>query len=503
MRKILLIDHLPHNNQRFRSLLENDGLKIVSCESGEQAAPIIEKGDGKFAAVIILMEIPGPPFATELLQRCRRSMLDSPVVVVSSAFSTEVAARAYRFGAKDFLEMPLDSERVISCVRDLIDPDDTSLPGYEELKSSILGKSPALLAMLRETAKVIPRPDLKVLIIGEPGTGKELIAQAIHYLGPNKSAPFIAINVNALSPALIENELFGHEKGAFTGADKPHIGYFEQAGQGTLFLDEIGDLDLPLQVKLLRVIQERTFQRLNGKENKSFKARLICATNRDLISAVKKGTFRRDLYDRIAGVTIQVPPLRERKGDLDLLINHFIRQHEGGQQVQLARETMTILRDYTFPGNIRELKNLINSALIACSGGRMLPTHLPMGDISAFLPSEQTAIADDIAPPDGGVKNGDNHTFGVSTPKDQAYQHLIQELAQLLPDNWLYLKYKEAMDICECAFDRIYLPRLLERCHHKISRAAKAADIDRKTFKRHWENAGLPPLSEEDENNAE
>jgi DNA-binding NtrC family response regulator len=505
MRKILLIDNSPHNAERFGSLLANDELAIDWCDSSLEASSVITKGGQGFAAIIIRMEIPGPPFALELLRDCRKILPSAPVIVVSSALNAMIAGRAAAFGASDFLEIPLDTERVKSCLRSLLAPPDTYSPLVEELNQRLLGKSPALLATLNKIAKVIPHPDARVLLIGDSGTGKELVAQAIHELGPDKSARCEAINVSAIPAELLESQLFGHEKGAFTTAIQRHIGYLEQAGKGTLFLDEIGDLALPLQVKLLRVIQEKKFRRLNGTEDIAFKARLICATNRDLAVAANEGTFRSDLYHRIAEVEIRVPPLREREGDVDLLIDQFL-DHGGHPHLGLARESRTILRSYPFPGNIRELENLIKAALINCEGGQILPQHLPLQSMGVFLAPEapnRSSIMGDVAVPGQKAENGIAPALDSTTVPIPARQRLIAELARLLPENWLDLSYKEVIAQYERAFDRIYLPHLMERHHHKVIRAAKAAGIDRKTFERHWKDAGLPPLRAEDESDNE
>jgi two-component system NtrC family response regulator len=195
----------------------------------------------------------------------------------------------------------------------------------------------------------------------------------------------VAVNVGEIVPTLIESALFGHEKGAFTGATDRHEGFIEEAADGTLFLDEIGDLALSLQGKLLRVIQEKEFRRLKGQRPIPFRARLICATNRDLVGDVKRGSFRRDLFHRIAEVTIQVPSLREREGDVELLLNHFLAQYAGERSIQFARETLTILRSYTYPGNVRELDNLVKSSIVESDDQWVLPKHLPLENMGKFI----------------------------------------------------------------------------------------------------------------------
>jgi DNA-binding NtrC family response regulator len=488
MQTILIVENSPRDAARFCSLVSDD-LQVVVRESGAQAEHFLTTNRQELAAIIILLEIPGPPFALELLLRCRQTLPSVPVVITSNALDATIAARAVALGASDFLQKPLDAERVKSCLQTLRSAQDPYLPIIEQMGQRIIGQSSALRTSLRQVAKVIPHHELRVLLMGESGTGKELLAQAIHGLGPGASAPCVAVNVSAIPKELIESELFGHEKGAFTGAITSHKGYLEEAGQGTLFLDEIGDLDLALQVKLLRVIQEKSFRRLKGASDIAFQARLVCATNLDLAEAVKEGRFRRDLYHRVAEVSIHVPPLRERKGDLELLLGHFLSLYSKGRRVRFARETMTILGVYTFPGNVRELENIVRAALISSDGEWVLPTHLPLPSMSAFSTQEGPAAAGSAG--DGTVAAA-NPSW--QEPLTQSHGRLFDELARLLPADWLEMPYKEVWKRCLWALDRTYLTNLIERYHHNVSRATKAAGIDKHTFSQHWREADLPPI---------
>jgi DNA-binding NtrC family response regulator len=482
MQQFLVVDNSKRDSERFSSSLAKEGRGTISCDTGTAAQEVIETRGKELAAAIILWEIPGPPFGFELLAMCRRVQEEMPVVIVSGMLDAALAARAKILGARDFLEKPLDSERIRSCLSSLLAVQDPLSPLVVELQKKILGKSAALVNTLKQIAKHILRPD-NILLIGESGTGKELLAQAIHQFGPHKAQPNVAVNVAQIPRDLMESVLFGHERGAFTGATDRHVGLLEEADRGTLFLDEIGELEMSLQAKLLRVIQEREFRRLKGSSSLPFAARLVCATNRDLAESVKAGKFREDLYHRIAEVTIKVPPLRARTGDVELLLMHFFEVYADTPPVKMARETLTILRSYPYPGNIRELQNVVKSALIEAEGQTILPQHLPLESMGAFLE----------------LRDANTSAVGTNPDRLGSYDHLppeiLRELQVLLPDNWLTLPYREAIQIYEKAFDRVYLPHLLSRCHHKVTRAADAAGIDTKTFRKKWRDGALPPLT--------
>lgn len=483
MRKILVVESDAHDAARFQSLLANEDFEVVLCDSGAAVERVIVPGGDDFVAAIILWEIGKPPVGFSLLTRCRQAWPDVPVVIVSGMLDAALAARAFALGARDFLEKPLDSERIKSCLQTLLAKHELLSPLIDELRRTIVGESSALLAALKQVAKAIPHIGSRVLLIGESGTGKELFAQAIHKLSARSAAPLVAVNLSEITPTLIESALFGHEKGSFTGATGQRKGVFEEAQDGTLFLDEIGELELPLQVKLLRVLQEKQFRRLGGDKPLPFAARLVCATNHDLAQAAKQGTFRQDLFHRIAEKTIHIPPLRERKGDVDVLLYHFLDSHRGAQAVRFARETLTILRSYSFPGNVRELQNLVSGAVTDCDGDTILPQHLSWSNMTAFLATE------------GEQDTATGSSQQADTNVDPSYQKLFAEVTKSLPPNWLELPYRDSAPVFERAFDRIYLRHLLDRSRGNVTRAAKAADIDTKTFRKRWKESGLPPLS--------
>lgn len=493
MRRILVADSSPRDAERLVSQIKSAGLDAEVCSSGAEVVDCLASVERDWAALIILWEIPGPPFGPELLVRSRQLLPGVPVVVVSSALDATLATRAFALGARDFLEKPLDAQRIKSCLNSLLSERDSYSPLVERLKETILGESQALLSTLQQVAKIIQHQASRVLLIGDSGTGKELLAQALHTLSPNQDAPFVAVNVAAIPKDLIESVLFGHEKGAFTGATDSHRGHMEEAGYGTLFLDELGELDLSLQAKLLRAIQEKKFRRLKGAKEIDFHARLVCATNQDLALAVRHGAFRRDLFHRVAEVTIQVPPLRERQGDIDILLEHFLSVYCGNRQIRFARETLTILHSYPFPGNVRELENFVKRALIECDGELILPQHLPLPTMGAFLEYEDHATS-----PTAGPGGPEQQSKGTADAPSDMHQALFRELARSLPQNWRDLPYKEIFGQYEQSFDRVYFTRLIEIYRYNLTKATKAAGVDKKTFSQHWKDAGLPPLRAED-----
>jgi DNA-binding NtrC family response regulator len=475
MFKVLVIDSSAEDARLLRGLLAEEGAQVKVCPDGTAARPFIEDNADSFTATFMLWDVADPTFA-ETLALLRHRWPETPVVVMLEEFTYELARRALKLGATDVLQKPLDAEKVMDCYRDFLPQDDSPL--MAKLREMILGESASLLAALRRLERAIPHADLNVLLLGESGTGKELFALAIHEFGPRPQAPFAPVQVSAIPKDLFESHMFGHEKGAFTSADRQHIGYFEQAGDGTLFLDEIGDLPASVQVKLLRVIQEREFWRLSGKEALLFDARLVCATHHDLPKEAGRNEFRHDLYQRISEITIYVPPLRERKGDIELLARHFLNKYKGERQVAFADETLKILCGYPFPGNVRELENIITSALIDCNGKIILPRHLPTQSMNALLPNPGATESDEA----------------TDAPRLDHIEDLIIELTRSLPTEWLTLTHENAFNLCKQAFNRVYLPKIYERHGHNLTAAAKAAGLDPKTFRNYWKEAGLPPL---------
>jgi DNA-binding NtrC family response regulator len=475
MFKVLVIDN---STDDLRSPLADEGAQVEVCPDGVAARRVVEANRDGFTAAFVLWNVSEPTFA-ETLALFRHRWPETPIVVMFEEFTSELAMRAFRLGAKDLLQKPIAAVRIRACLRELLSAKDASSPMMTRLRETIRGESASLLAALRQLAKVIPHVDSRVLLFGESGTGKELFAQAIHELGARADEPLAPVQISAINENLIEGELFGYEKGAFTGASKQHKGFFEQAGRGTLFLDEIGDLSPSAQVKLLRVIQERKFRRLSGAEDLPFKARLVCATHRNLAEEVSRNSFRLDLFERISESTIHIPPLRERKGDVEYLAKHFLDLYRDGRQMSFAEETLKILQGYPFPGNVRELQNLVKSSLRVCAGEVIMPQHLPMRIMNDLL-SDPPAAASDATP----------HLIP---------HELLDELKRLFPADWSELAHGAAIKPYIQAFDRVYLRRMLHLHKGNLTAAAEAADLDRKTFRTRLKNAGLPPINGEDD----
>jgi DNA-binding NtrC family response regulator len=463
MTRVLIVDNNPRDHERYRSFLGSE-FELQICADGVEILRNMSPSEGRPDLAVILWELPGEPNGSGLLTYLHGSFPDLPVLVVSGLLDLARAARARALGAVDFLLKPLDRDRLQAAVRSAVETRASS-PLLASLQSRIVGTSRSLIAALNDLTQVIPVPGEMILLVGENGTGKELLARATHELGPHRAGPWVAVNIAGVPPSLLESTLFGHEAGAFTDARQRRAGFFEESRGGTLFLDEIGELDLPLQSKLLRVLQERTFRRIGGTEDLTFTGRVVFATNRRLIDDVRAGRFREDLYHRIAGHEIRIPPLREREDDLWLLVESILKSLASSRRIRLARETKAILAQYPFPGNVRELSNILRSSLLSCTGGEILLYHLPVN-----LMQER------------------------EVPRGPAAE--TTELKW--PARLLELHQKDALDEIENDFDRSYLPRRLDQARGNVTQAARSAGLDPKTFRRKWAQAGLPPLSSQE-----
>src|SRR5436190_5653256 len=381
---------------------------IHSAEDAEEGLTMINRVQPD--ALLLDVMLPGMT-GIELFQKVRRIDERIPVIFITAGGESDSAIEAMKLGALDFLLKPLDVERLRHLVSQSLEirrlmetPVELPEPQAEGLDSQLIGRSPAMMEVYKAVGRVAPQT-VAVLIRGESGTGKEIIARAIYQHSDRRSQPFLAVNCAALPDALLESELFGHEKGSFTGADHRRIGKFEQCNGGTIFLDEVGDMAPLVQAKLLRMLQEQRFERVGGNETITTDVRIIVATNRDLEAMIAESTFRPDLYYRLNGFTIKVPPLRERGDDLLLLIEAFLSRYSQELNKPLQRvspEALKILVEYPWPGNVRELQSMLRKALLNLTGSVLVPEFLP--EEVRFSASE---VSGDHASSDGAGQASD------------------------------------------------------------------------------------------------
>ncbi|HVP37292.1 MAG TPA: sigma-54 dependent transcriptional regulator [Terriglobales bacterium] len=373
--RILVVDDEELQREMLGGFLRKEGFSVSLADSGETALKLSE--DEFFEVALLDLKMPGMD-GIELLSRLKEINPEIQVIVITAHGSIETAVEAMRKGAFHYVNKPMDLEELKVNLKKALENQKVLTENkylkeqleekYKDLK--IIGESKAIREVLSTVARVA-KADSTVLIRGESGTGKELVARAVHSLSQRASQKFISLSCAAIPESLLESELFGYEKGAFTGATRRKEGRFELADSGTLFLDEIGDLSLETQVKLLRVIETQEFERLGGKETIKVNVRIISATNQDLERKIKEKSFREDLYYRLNVVSIFIPPLRERKEDILPLVEHFIQKYnqKTGKKIQgITREAKDILFSYPWPGNIRELENVIERAIVLSRG---------------------------------------------------------------------------------------------------------------------------------------
>jgi two-component system nitrogen regulation response regulator GlnG len=381
---LLIDDDDSQTPQQVRRALPDPAYRFEVVGSGAAGLEVVRSEPPD---VILLDQLLPDQSGLEVYHQIRRIDAHIPVVFITMAKQADAAIEAMRHGAYDYLYKPLDLQQLrrvlaesLEIARQMrIQTVKTERPPTPAADGDIIGGSASMCEVYKAIGRVAAQ-DFPVLITGESGTGKELVARAIHRHGPRGAAPFLALNCAAIPENLLESELFGHEKGAFTGADRRRMGRFEQCNGGTLFLDEIGDMPLPLQAKLLRLMQEQTFERVGGNETVRTDVRLIAATHRDLKTWSAEGKFRTDLYYRLGVFNIHLPPLRERGDDLPLLIQHYLLKYsrELGRAVgEASPQAIERLRSYSWPGNIRELQSVLKQALLRASGPVLLPAFLP------------------------------------------------------------------------------------------------------------------------------
>ncbi len=409
-RTILLADDDVNLRRVLEFQLTEAGYEVSTAKDGAEALEIYANGD--FDCVVTDLRMPKLS-GLELLEKIKTANAEIPVIVITAFGEVETAVTAMKAGAFDYINKPFNRDEILLTLERAVNFSETKtenrqlreLVDREFQIDNIIGDSSAMRAALNIVGRV-SRSDATVLITGESGTGKELVARGIHFSGKRKDQPFIPINCAAIPETLIEAELFGYKRGSFTGANLDTKGKFENANGGTLFLDEIGQMPLPLQPKLLRVLQEQEIVRLGESTPRKIDVRIIAATNQNLEKMVETGTFREDLYFRLAVVPVNIPPLRTRREDVPLLINHFFKRAKlkhGFENLKIGRELINALANYSFPGNVRELENLIERMIVLSNGESLTLADVPeyvgkpsqiFGGVKFELPAENISLDD-------------------------------------------------------------------------------------------------------------
>ena len=370
--RVLIVDDEKNIRVSLSSILKDEGYEVWAVESGEEALDLLK--EQTVDLILLDVKLPGID-GIEVLEKVLEDYPEKDVIMISGHSDISIAVKAIKMGAYDFMEKPLSMPKVVVSARNIAEKQRLFQRFQAEKQDldaqyRIIGKS-GEIEKVRDIIDKVAGQDSKVLIRGESGTGKELVAYAIHSKSRRQQGPFVKFNCAAIPHELVESELFGHEKGAFTGADQRKLGKLELADGGTLFMDEIGDMNLEAQAKVLRVIQEGKFERVGGNETIDIDVRILAATNKSLEQMIENGSFREDLFYRLNVIPIDVPPLRERTGDIRVLLNYFLEYfaHElKTQPKELSEEAMNLLESYTFPGNVREMRNLVERLYILTSG---------------------------------------------------------------------------------------------------------------------------------------
>lgn len=460
--QILIIDDEEGIRFSLRGILEDEGHEVTEAESGEQGLELL--GTDIPDMVFLDIWLPGMD-GLQVLETIAEQHKGLPVIMISGHGTIETAVKALKKGAFDFIEKPLSLEKVVVSTRNALEfsrlrQENQALKTRinSEQPVSLTGESEAIKSLNNVISRVAPT-DSWVLITGENGTGKEIVARSIHHQSGRSSNPLVAVNCAAIPEELIESELFGHEKGAFTGADKAQEGKFELADGGILFLDEIGDMSLKTQAKILRILQEQSFEHVGGRKTITVDVRVIAATNKNLLNEIEAGNFREDLYYRLKVFPLELPPLRERSEDIPLLISDFmdslIRQH-GFKPIEFDPAALAILQNYPWPGNVRELKNFVERMFIMHAGDTVSPDRLPPEFQSVVVtpPTTPSAPGDD----QGSTEAGDFDTLIADGPTD---------LKQARAD-----------------FEARFLETKLKECDGNISQLAKAIGLERSSLYR-------------------
>jgi two-component system nitrogen regulation response regulator NtrX len=449
---ILVVDDEPSIGQALKGILTDEGYEVSLAPDGPTALALAE--DEAPDAVLLDIWMPGLD-GIEVLSRLKRRHPALPIIMISGHGNVETAVKATRLGAFDFIEKPLDMDKILLAVRNALQmsrlAEENQILRAKSEPPLLTGVSPALEQVRQAVAKVAPTESW-VLITGENGTGKELVAHAIHRLSPRGGFPLVDVNCAAIPEELIESELFGYEKGAFTGAAGKKRGKFDLADRGTLFLDEIADMSLKTQAKILRILQEQRFERVGGTRTIAVDVRVLAATNKDLPAEIAAGRFREDLFYRLNVIPIHVPPLRERAEDIPALVEFFLAEQATKTHSEpkgIDAQAMALLTAQPWPGNVRELKNLVERLVILSPGQIITPQDLPVQ-----------------------MRGRDNHAAGAPPALAQALE---------LTD------YKEA----RAAFEKLYLEKKLAEFSGNVSATAEAVGLERSHLHKKLKGLGV------------
>lgn len=466
MPKLLVVDDEPFVRFSIAQVFAHGDVSLLEAATAAEGLRLAAEESPD----VILLDIRlGMRSGLDVFQELRRMNPKCLVIFITGHGTAETAIEAMKLGAYDYLVKPLDAGRLREVVQQaltisrlmhvpgLVEPGDQSADNADRL----IGSGPAMQTICKQIGRVAPQ-DVNLLILGESGTGKELIARAVYHHSRRSQSTFLAINCAAIPESLLESELFGHERGAFTSADQRRIGKFEQCDGGTLFLDEVGDMSAGTQAKILRLLQEGRFERVGGSETLSANVRIIAATNQDLERLIETGRFRKDLYYRLKGVTIHLPPLRERRDDIAELAHYFLFRfnRQLGTQVQsISEESLELLQRYDWPGNVREMQSVMREALIVSAGPTLLPEFLP-AELRRDSPAEPERAADSLP-----LIDVDWTALGQLV--DSALRTGKAEL------------YRSALD----HFDRLIVSRTLQQTGGNQAQAAEILGISRPTLR--------------------
>ena len=488
-KRILIADDEINIRRVLEAILKRDGYDVITAANGEEALSRMSRG---IHTVITDLKMPGLD-GMGLLKKLAAEHPDVPVVMITAHGSVENAVEAVKLGAFDYVEKPFDQEQIRQVVAKALKTHALSRrdPRPEESGSRgrfrLVGDAPAIRQVYAIIEKVANTPST-VLITGESGTGKELIARALHENSSRHAGPFIKINCAAIPKTLMESELFGYEKGAFTGAVGAKPGRFELAHGGTLFLDEIGEIPVEMQVKLLRVLQESEFERVGGIKTIKVDVRLVTATNRDLAAELQTGGFREDLYYRLNVVPIHLPPLRERREDIPLLVSHFITKFNDRLRKEITHiepAAVDRLVSYNWPGNIRELENVIERTMLFCEGSVIRLGNLPSELHGTAAGSAPTLVAVDKPEPSGPVSSSTAERITQSSPSQPSLPAVPGVGGEAVGS------LKEAVRAETERVERELIQRALDETGGNVTQAARRLKISRKSLQTKMKELGL------------